>query len=118
MSIFKMGPDGWLFVYGLIVSTTLALLSRRHANLRLAAVATLALALAFVIVGGFLLDAADPIRQIVRASFVVVPSVMLLGMSRVAWLARRAWLLVLIGPVTFGGCYAGICELCVRAHLI
>jgi hypothetical protein len=48
----------------------------------------------------------------------VVPSVALVGVSRVSWLARHAWMFLLIGPVTFVGCYAVICEVCVAAELI
>jgi hypothetical protein len=52
--------------------------------------------------------------QAVRASFVVVPSLLLLGVSRAGWLTRHAWALVLLGPVAFGGCYVGICECAYR----
>ena len=57
-------------------------------------------------------------HPIVAASFIVVPSVLLLGVSRLTWLARRAWLMLLIGPVSFVGCYCGICAGCEKAGLL
>jgi hypothetical protein len=77
-----------------------------------------AAAVALVLVQYFTLDPADIVGQLVRASFIVVPSVVLLFASRVMWLAQRAWLLLVAGPVAFIGCYAGICEICYRVGLI
>ena len=43
------------------------------------------------------------------ASFVIVPSVILLGASRLRWLAARPWALLVAGPLAFVGCYEGLC---------
>jgi hypothetical protein len=32
--------------------------------------------------------------------------------------AAAAWVLLLIGPIVFVGCFVGICALCVKARLI
>jgi hypothetical protein len=78
----------------------------------------MAIAVALVIVQLFMTEPASPLRQMVRASFIVVPSAVLLGASRVGWLARHAWLVVALGPIAFVGCYVGICEICAHLSLI
>jgi hypothetical protein len=50
--------------------------------------------------------------EVMAASFILVPAAVLLGASRVSWLARHAWVLVLLGPFVFVGCYVGVCMLC------
>jgi hypothetical protein len=50
--------------------------------------------------------------------FVVVPTAVLVGVSRLRWLSRHAWLLLIAGPLVFAGCYVGICEFCVKTGLI
>ena len=112
MAILRVGPDGMVMVYALIVSVIVALLSWRRVSLARAGTAILAAAVALAIVQYFALDPADVFRQLVRASFIVVPSVVLLAASRVNWLAQREWLFVFLGPVAFGACYAGICKIC------
>ena len=112
MAILRIGPDGMVIVYALLVSVIVALLSWRRVSLASAGTATAAAAVALVILNYFTLDPADLFRQLVRASFIVVPSAMLFAASRVNWLAQRAWLLVFLGPVAFVGCYVGICEIC------
>jgi hypothetical protein len=54
----------------------------------------------------------------VYASFIVVPSALLLGASRVNWLARHAWLFVLLGPAVFYGCITGLCVAYIHLKLI
>jgi hypothetical protein len=54
----------------------------------------------------------------VYASFIVVPSAVMLGASRINWLARHAWLFVLLGPVVFYGCISGLCVACIHLNLI
>jgi len=118
MSILRIGPDGMVIVYALIVSVIVALLSWRRVSLARAAAAIMAAAMALAIVQYFTLEPADVFRQLVRASFIVVPSVIMLAASRVNWLAHRAWLFVLLGPVTFVGCYVAICEICYGVKLV
>ena len=118
MAILRIGPDGMVIVYALIVSVIVALLSWRNVSLARAGTATMAAAVALAILQYVALDPADLFRQLVRASFIVVPSAMLLAASRVNWLAHRAWLIVLLGPVTFIGCYVGICEICYGIKLV
>jgi hypothetical protein len=55
---------------------------------------------------------------LVEALIVSVLIALLLGASQLRWLARHAWLFLLIGPVVFVGCYVGICELCVKTGVI
>ena len=118
MAILRIGPDGMVIVYALIVSVIVALLSWRRVTLARAGTAIMAAAVALAILQYFTLEPADLVRQLVRASFIVVPSAMLLAASRVNWLATRAWLLILLGPVAFVGCYIGICELCYGIELV
>jgi hypothetical protein len=40
---------------------------------------------------------------------VIVPSAILLGASRLRWLAARPWALHVAGPLAFVGCYTGLC---------
>jgi hypothetical protein len=107
-----------LNVYALLVSIILAGLSWRRVGSVAAGVTTMALAVGLAIVQFVVLEPADPLRQIIRASFIVVPSAMLVGASRVRWLERHVWVLVLLGPVVFGGCFAGICGVCEHLQLI
>ena len=39
---------------------------------------------------------------------------LLFGASRLSWLARRAWVLLLLGPIVFVGCFVGICDCAYR----
>ena len=114
----NIGPDGMFLTYAVVVSIFLAVLVWRRIGFAGTGSAVMAAAVALATVQVFMLDPADPIRQMVRASFIVVPSALLLGASRVSWLARHAWLFVLLGPVVFVGCYAGICETCIHLNLI
>jgi peptidoglycan/LPS O-acetylase OafA/YrhL len=119
MSIFNIGPDGLILVEALIVSVLVAVLAWRRVDLTAGITAVVATVVALV-----LLQARSPYatpdfnHRVVTAAFVAVPSALLLGASRVKWLARHAWVLVLAGPILFVGCYVGICELCVKTGLI
>ena len=55
-----------------------------------------------------------PAHRLIATSFILVPSAVLLGASRLNWLARRPWLLMLLGPVLFVACFGGICTLAFR----
>jgi hypothetical protein len=110
MSLLKMGPDGLLFLWAILVSVVAALLSWRRVGVTKSSVAMLAAALALVAWEIVALDPASFGHQLLRASFIVVPSAVLLGVSRLNWLARRAWVLLLVGPIVFAGCFVGICE--------
>ena len=118
MSILRIGPDGMVIVYALIMSVIVAVLSWRRVTLARAITVIMAAAIALTILQYFTLDPADLFRQLVRASFIVVPSSLLLAASRVNWLAQRAWLFILVGPIAFVGCYVGICEICYSANLV
>ena len=101
-----------LFVWALILSVLVATLAWRRATLTTAGISTIAVALALVVWQFLALERRGIGIELMAASFIVVPAALLLGASRVNWLARRAWLLVLLGPIVFVGCYVGICELC------
>jgi len=119
MSILNIGPDGLILVEALAVSVVIAVLAWRRVGLAAGtpAVVTLVIALA-VWQARSPYASSDFTHRLVAASFVAVPSALLLGPSRVQWLARHAWVLVLAGPLLFVGCYVGICELCVKTGLI
>jgi hypothetical protein len=115
MAIFRVGPDGLLLVQALLVSILMAALAWRRVALSGAAITTAVVAIAC---GIWLARLPDTSHPVLAGLFVIVPSVLLLGASRVRWIAHHAWTLVLIGPFVFVGCYAGICEFCVRTRLI
>jgi|SRR6476661_3595793 len=119
MSIFNIGPDGLIVVEALIVSVLVAVLAWRRAGLAAGISATAIAVLAFVIFNAKSPNATPGLNyRIVTALFIVVPSALLLGASRLQWIAKHAWVLVLAGPILFVGCYVGICELCVKTGLI
>jgi acid phosphatase family membrane protein YuiD len=96
-----------------------AVLAWRHAGLAAGIPATAVVAAALVLFNATSLNATPGLNyRIVTALFIVVPSALLLGASRLQWIARHAWVLVLAGPILFVGCYVGICELCVKTGLI
>jgi hypothetical protein len=118
-NIVDIGPGGLLLGEALIVSALVAVLAWRRVSLAVGIPATLIAATVLAIWQALLPGTNPDLRvRIVAASFVIVPSLMLLGASRLRALARHAWLFLLIGPVVFVGCYVGICELCVKARLI
>jgi hypothetical protein len=115
MEIFRIGPDGFLLVHALVVSVLVAALAWRHVAFSTAATLTAVAAIAGAI---WLAQLPDTTHPVVVGLFVLVPSALLLGASRVRWIAHHAWMLVLAGPIVFAGCYVGICELCVKANII
>ena len=114
LRVLNIGPEGLLLVWAVMVSVVVALLSWRRVGLTASSVATLAVAAALVAWEFLTLDSTSLGHQLLRASFIVVPSAVLLGASRLSWLARRAWVLVLVGPIVFVGCFVGICECAYR----
>ena len=111
-TLFRVGPEGLLLVWALILSVLVAVLSWRRASLATAGFSTLIVALGLVLWQFLVIDRRSVGIEVLAASFIVVPAALLLGASRVNWLARHAWVLVLLGPIVFVGCYVGICELC------
>jgi hypothetical protein len=109
---FNVGPEGLILIWAVIVSVLVALLAWRRVNLRTAGITTLVVALVLVVWQFLVIDRRGPGIELMTASFIIVPAALLLGASRVNWLARHAWVLVLLGPIVFVGCYVGICELC------
>ena len=110
----RLGPEGLLLVWALILSVLVAVLAWRRASLRIAGISTIVLALALVVWQFLAVERRSAGIELMAASFIIVPAVLLLGASRVNWLARHAWVLVLLGPIVFVGCYVGICEVCFR----
>jgi hypothetical protein len=108
----RLGPEGLLLVWALILSVLVAVLAWRRASLRIAGISTIVLALALVVWQFLAVERRSAGIELMAASFIIVPAALLLGASRVNWLARHAWVLVLLGPIVFVGCYVGICELC------
>jgi len=117
MALLNVGPDGLLIVWAVIVSVVVAVLAWRRVGMAIAAVVTLAIALGLV-VWLLELESTSPAHRLVATSFILVPSALLLGASRLSWLTRRPWVLMLLGPVVFVGCFVGICECAYRFHLI
>jgi len=119
MSIFNIGPDGLLLIEALLVSVFVAVLAWRRAGVTAGISAMAVVAVALVLFNATSPHATPGLNyRIVTALFIVVPSALLLGASRLQWIARHAWVLVLAGPILFVGCYVGICELCVKTGLI
>ena len=115
MEAFRIGPDGLLLVSALLVSILVAALAWRRVNFSAAAISTAVVAAA----GGiWLARLPDTSHPVLVGLFVIVPSALLLGASRVRWIAHHAWTLVLAGPIVFIGCYVGICEFCAKTKLI
>ena len=108
MALLRIGPAGLLLIWAAIVSVVVALLSWRRVGLTAAAVATLAAALAIAAWQAYAVEV-RPGHQLIVASFVIVPSLLLLGASRLSWLARRAWVLLILGPILFAGSYVCVC---------
>jgi hypothetical protein len=117
MSLFRIGPDGLLLGEALMVSVLIAMLAWRRVGLRVAAILTAIAAMALFVWQQTVMPS-RPGHQLIVASFIIVPSALLLGASRLQWIARRAWLVILAGPILFIACYVGICELCARAGLL
>jgi len=119
LTLFNVGPDGLLLIEALVVSALIAGLTWRGVRPSAGIPATLAVVAAFAVWQAMSPNATpDMPHRIVSASFHIVPSVLLLLASRQRWLLRHAWMLVLLGPVVFVGCYVGICEVCVKAGVI
>jgi hypothetical protein len=119
MSIFNIGPDGLLLIEALLVSVVVAVLAWRRAGLAAGIPTTAFVVAAFVVFNAMSPNATPGLNfRIVTSLFIIVPSALLLGASRLQWIAKHAWVLVLAGPILFVGCYVGICELCVKTGLI
>jgi hypothetical protein len=116
VSILDIGPDGIILVEALIVSAAAALVAWRRVGFTTAAVLTLAAAMPLPIWQEAVAPSAS--HKLLLALFIIVPTGLLLGASRVGWIARHAWILIIAGPVMFVGCFVGICELCAKAGLL
>jgi hypothetical protein len=112
-----IGPDGLLLVWGVIVSVAVALLAWRRVGLRAAALFTAVVTL-LLVVWLLRLESTSPAHRLVATSFILVPSAVLFGASRLTLLTRRPWVLLLLGPVVFVACFVGICECAARLHLL
>ena|SRR5580765_7368654 len=113
-TLFRVGPEGLLLAWALILSVLVAVLAWRRASLTTAGITTIGVALALVVWQFLAIDRRSVGIELMAASFILVPAAVLLGASRVSWLARHAWVIVLLGPIVFVGCYVGICEACFR----
>jgi hypothetical protein len=111
-TLFRVGPEGLLLIWALILSVLVAVLAWRRATLTTAGITTLPVAIGLVVWQFLAIERRSVGIELMAASFILVPAALLLGISRVNWLARHAWVLVLLGPIVFVGCYVGICELC------
>jgi hypothetical protein len=114
----NLGPDGMFLVYALAISAVAAVLTWLRVTLRVATLAVIVVGVALAVVQYASVEQADTVRESVRASFILVPTVLLVVLSRLRWLVNRAWTYLVLGPILFVGCYVGICELCVRAKII
>ena len=114
-----MGPDGFIMIEALLVSMLVAVLASRRTGLAVGIPATAVLIAALIVFNGMSPDASPGLNYwFVRSLFVLVPSALLLGASRLRWVAAHVWVLFLLGPAFFVGCYVGICELCEKAGVI
>ncbi len=118
-NILDFGPDGLLLIEALAISLLVAVLAWRRVGLVAGIPATALGVVAAVVFNAMSPNSTPGLNyRIVTALFIIVPSALMLGASRQRWIARHAWVLVLAGPIVFVGCYVGICELCVKTHLI
>jgi hypothetical protein len=111
----RVGPEGLLLVQALVVSVLVAALAWRRVAFTATAIAT---AIAALVPALWLSRSAGTSHPLLVLLFAVVPSALLLGASRTRWVSHHAWLLALLGPFVFVGCFVGICELCVKTGLI
>ena len=108
MNTVSLGPEGLLLPEALLISGLIAVLTWRHFGFRAAALVTMAVAILLAVWNATLATPTLP-RQLLVASFIIVPSVMLLGASRLRWIAARPWALLVAGPIAFVGSYVGLC---------
>jgi hypothetical protein len=116
-TILNVGPDGMIVIEAVIVSLVLAVMAWRRAALPAAGIVT-ALCAAVLPVWWETAEPSTFNHRVALAVFVLVPTAILLGASRVRWMSRHAWVLLLVGPILFIGCFVGVCELCARAGLL
>ena len=104
MSIFNIGPDGFLLIESLLVSVLVAVLAWRRAGPAAGISATAVVVATFVLFNATSPNTTPGLNyRIVTALFIVVPSALLLGASRLRWIATHAWVLVLAGPFSSSG---------------
>ena len=106
---FLVGSDDPLLIWALVVSLAVALLSWRRVGVTVSGVVMLAVALALVAWQVLALDRVSLGHQVLRASYVMVPTALLFGASRLNWLTRRPWVLLLLGPIAYVVGFAGTC---------
>ena len=97
MAIFRLGPDGLLLVQALLVSIVVAALAWRRVAPSDATISTAVVAIACGIWLALLSDTTYPVLAFL---FVIVPSALLFGASRVRWVAHHSWALLLAGPTS------------------
>jgi hypothetical protein len=119
-TFFDIGPDGLILVWGVIVSVAVALLTWRRVGLKAAALLMGGVTLGLVVWLLWLLrlESTNLIHRLVATSFILVPSALLFGASRLTFATRRPWVLILLGPVVFVVCFVGICDCAYRLHLL
>src|SRR5262245_26559924 len=106
-----LGPDSQLLLYALVVSTLVIALVKLRVKPSVSVVITMVVALLMVGVMLFQLERAAWPHQLLRASFIIVPSLIVVTVSRIRWLSRHAWVLLAIGPVAFVTSYICICTI-------
>jgi hypothetical protein len=108
MNTLSLGPEGVFLPEAVLISGIIAVLTWRHFGFRAAALVTMGVAILFAVWNATMATPTLP-RQLLVASFVIVPSVILLGASRLRWMASRPWALLVAGPIAFVGSYMGLC---------
>ena len=119
-AFFDIGPDGLILVWGVIASVAVALLTWRRVALKAAALFMGGVTLGLV-VWLLHLESTSPVHRLVATFFILVPSALLFGASRLTFVTRRPWVLILLGPVVFVVfvvCFVGICDCAYRLHLL
>src|ERR1043165_6794110 len=86
----RLGTDGFIIIEALVVSMLVAVLASRRASLAAGIPATAALIAASILFNGLDANASPGVNfWFVRSLFIVVPSALLLGASRLRWVAAH-----------------------------
>ena len=109
MNFQAIPGDAWFLAEAVLISGVLAALTWRHLGFRAAALVIMGLAVLFAAWNVMAFSTPTVPYRLLGASFVIVPTTVLLGASRLRWLGSRPWTLLVVGPLAFVGGYQALC---------